>query len=113
MVALAGCVGSPAPSLDSSDPGARIAAVQRLAAEGDGDAEVAKLIELLDSDDAAERFFAIGTLRKMTGETFGYDHSAAGPDREPAVQRWNEWYAARPVRSQPGGGAGGGAGADR
>ncbi len=82
-------------SFDSKDPGGRIQAAINAAAENDQTA-IPGLIEMLDSDDPAARFVAIGTLERFTGQTFGYDFADPEWRRREAVNRWVSWYDSRP-----------------
>ncbi len=79
-------------SFDSNDPAARFRATQRAAREKDPDS-IKPLIQRLESDDPAERVFAIHTLEQLTGQTLGYDHAAPRPERAEAIRRWADWYA--------------------
>ncbi|UCG33639.1 MAG: HEAT repeat domain-containing protein [Phycisphaerales bacterium] len=92
MLGLAVCSCSPViqPSLNSSDPQARINAVIE-AAERQDEAAVPHLVDLLDDDDAAVRLFAVLALEKITGTRRGYDYAAPAWERGAAVQRWREW----------------------
>jgi hypothetical protein len=91
-VALSGC--SSGVSFDSPDSAARLRAIQRAGAEGDR-GSIPKLIEMLESDDAAVRLTAIGVLEEMTGERLGYDATAPSYGRSPAVDRWYKWWDER------------------
>jgi hypothetical protein len=91
---------------DEPDPHARLRAVQRAAASGDR-SSIPALINLLSSDDAAERMLAIRSLESMTGQTLGYDHAAPPEARREAAGRWAAWYA---QQQKPGGGTGRGVG---
>lgn len=86
---LASC-GTPT-SLDSPESASRIRAIQGAATANDR-SSIPKLISLLDSDDPAVRFFAIGTLEQMTGDRLGYDAMADESDRRGAAARWETWY---------------------
>lgn len=59
-------------------------------------------VVMLESGDPAVRMFAIGALKRMTGETKGYDFAAPEPKRAPAVSAWAAWIEAG--GPQPGGG---------
>lgn len=90
-----GCAGpSDAVGFDEQDPGARLRAVQDAATTKDG-TKVDELIELLASDDPAERVLAIRTLERITGETKGYDHAETPQSRREAIERWAVWYVAK------------------
>lgn len=88
-VIMHGC--APPISLDSPHSSARIRAIQRAAASDDKSA-IPRLITLLESDDPAVRLLSIRTLEHITGQTLGYDHAAPEPERELAVDQWEEWY---------------------
>ena len=76
---------------DEPDPQARIRAAMR-ADETDDRSAAPRLVEMLDSDDPAERIAAIEALRDFTGgETFGYRHFDDRVDRRAAIDRWVEW----------------------
>jgi HEAT repeat protein len=83
-------------SFTSDEPDARIRAIQQAAASDDRSA-IPSLVTLLDSDDPAQRMLAIRTLEQFTGETFGYQYAAPQYERDPAVQRWRDRYAASPA----------------
>jgi HEAT repeat protein len=80
-------------SFESGDPAARLRAVQNAAQTGDRHA-LPGLINMLASDDSAERLLAIRTLEHLTGKTLGYDHAAPPQQRREAMDRWAAWYAA-------------------
>ena len=87
-----GCAGTSMPSgLESPDPGERARALADPALMED-ESTIPARIEALDSDDPLVRMLAIRSLERMTGQTFGYDHSADALEREPAVDRWVAWY---------------------
>ncbi len=90
LAAGSGCVPIPK-GFDSPEPAARIGAAVEAAASGDLGA-IPDLITLLDSDDPATRLVSITSLRRLTGRTLGYDHTAPQGERDAAVVRWVEWY---------------------
>ncbi|HWB19577.1 MAG TPA: hypothetical protein VG711_04695 [Phycisphaerales bacterium] len=72
---------------DSANPSAKIYAIQR--AEKDHDlSKLCNIIDQLDSDDPAVRLVAIGALRKLTGQTHGYEYSDSRPVRRAAIDDW-------------------------
>lgn len=82
---------------DEADPAARLRAVREAGRAGDrrsGGTERA-LVEMLDSDDPAERMLAQLALERLTGQTLGYDHAAGEAERREAVRRWVEWCRER------------------
>jgi hypothetical protein len=106
-VSLGGCFHFDAPdTFDSVDPAGRMHAAGRAAATGDTTAEP-ELVEMLASDDPAERLVAIGTLERLTGERLGYDPAAGPALRRAAIERWRAWLAKRnpPVKEGTSGGA--------
>lgn len=62
-------------------------AAGKAAAAGDTSA-VPSLVEMLRSDDPAERMLAIGTLEKLTGERLGFDPTGSASSRGAAIGRW-------------------------
>jgi len=52
-----------------------------------------ELVAGLRNEDPAVRFYSIGALKRLTGETFGYHYYDDPAVRKPAVQRWNQWLA--------------------
>jgi hypothetical protein len=93
-LALAACARPPV-GFDSPEPASRLYAITDAARTMDRSA-IPSLIALLDSDDPAVRMFSFRTLEKLTGQTLGYDHAAPEWEREPAVDRWIDWYQSRP-----------------
>jgi hypothetical protein len=89
----AGCAGDgPTVSLKSDDPAGRIPAMKQAAQRHDAKA-IPELVARLESDDPAERLYAIGALERITGKTFGYRYYGTDVDRADAVGRWKEWLA--------------------
>ncbi len=86
---LAGCGPGDGPkvSLTSDDPAGRIPAMKQAAARMDTSA-VPQLVELLASDDPAERLYAIEALRRITGKTMGYNYYGSETERAEAIARW-------------------------
>ncbi len=72
---------------DSPMPAARLHALGQAARTGDR-SDIKRIVELLDSDDAAVRLLAISTLERLTGETFGYRHYDPRWEREDSIQKW-------------------------
>jgi hypothetical protein len=94
--ALVGCAGGPKASFDSPDPLERtLALAETSRASNLSDAQLRQLIISLDSVDPAARLFAIRTLERETGETFGYRYYDPDYRRAPAVNRWVEWWSTR------------------
>jgi hypothetical protein len=58
--------------------------------------KVERLVELLDSEDAAVRLASIGALKELSGgEDFGYQFWLDEAQRIEATDRWKAWLAAR------------------
>lgn len=91
-----GCLTAPKvkPSLTHYDPAVKIPAIKMTAKLHDRSA-VAQLVEDLDSDDPAVRFYSIRALRDLTGETFEYRYYDDDLERRPALERWRAWLAAQ------------------
>ena len=90
VVTLSSCSPVVRPNLNSADPQARINAIVQAANAGDQQA-VPLLVDLLDDDDGAVRFFAVLALEKITGTRRGYDYAAPAWRRAVAVRRWRDW----------------------
>ncbi len=79
--------------LQSADEPVRIEAVIEAGRTGDRGA-VAYLVELLADEAAAVRLFAIESLRRITGQDFGYRSYADDAARREAIGRWRRWLEA-------------------
>ena len=92
-----GCSGYAGPrSVVNDDPAVKIPAIKSAVARDDRSA-MAQLVKDLDSDDAAVRFYAVEGLRRIAGETFGYDWIEDDRHaRRPAIERWERYVAAHP-----------------
>ncbi len=90
VLATTGCFRREPITIDSPDPAGRIPAM-KLAAERSDRQVLDRLVEDLDSDDAAVRFYAIESLRRITGETFDYRYFDDEHSRAPAIARWREF----------------------
>lgn len=90
---LAGCSGYAGPrSIVNDDPAVKIPQIKSAVDRRDKSA-VPTLLSDLDSDDSAVRFYAIEALRRMSGETFGYDWTEADrAKRRPAIARWQAYF---------------------
>src|SRR5947209_6868692 len=91
--AACGCTPHDPQRIGATDPTNNIPAIQQAAREKDRQA-IPGLVQQLDSDDPAVRFYAIEALRKLTGETFGYRFYDDTEQRRPAVARWKRYVAA-------------------
>lgn len=89
---LPGCFTVPAPKRDigSKELTAKIPAIKAKARQKDSQA-IAQLVEDLDSEDSAVRFYAIHALRDLTEEDFGYKYYDDELERRPALEKWRDW----------------------
>lgn len=95
VLCLAGCA-APAASrggFDSPDPASRLYAINRAGEQKDRSA-IPRLIELLDSDDDAERMMAATALQRITGDRMGYNPYSSPAARRRATEAWRQaWHA--------------------
>ncbi|XVJ58521.1 MAG: hypothetical protein HEQ23_03620 [Tepidisphaera sp.] len=90
LAGVGGCLATSEPGLSSRDPAERVDAMIDAAATRDRRA-IPGLIERLDSQDGGERLLAITALKRITGETQGYEHAGPPAERDAAVARWRTW----------------------
>jgi hypothetical protein len=72
------------------DPSSKIPAIVSRVEDKDLSA-IKQLVADLESDDPAVRFYAIGGLQRLTGETFGYQYFVDDDQRAAAVGKWKAW----------------------
>lgn len=84
-----------APSINDPDPASKIPAIKAAVGHNDRHA-LPELVDSLDSDDPAIRFYAWDGLRKLSGQDFGYHFYDEADQRKPAVARWRQWLAQQP-----------------
>jgi hypothetical protein len=87
------------PDITHRDPSVKIPAI-KIAARSDGDSAIKQLVEDLDNDDPAVRFYAIHALEELTGETFGYRYYDDDLERADALKLWQGWLASREGASE-------------
>ncbi len=95
---LAGCGGGgmgEGASLISRNPAQKIPAIKTAVAQRDIANAAAPLVKALESNDPAERFYAIEGLKRMTGETYGYVYYDDDAARKAATLRWKQWLDER------------------
>ena len=80
----------PAPNIADPDPQVKIAGIKQAVAKRDLSALPA-LVEQLDSDDPAVRFYAQQALERFAGEGFGYEYYQDEEERKAPLARWREW----------------------
>lgn len=94
MLVLSGCGPfdrkSTLSDLESQDTRVRIMAIKWA-----GDSKlwpaVPHLVDSLQNEDKAVRFYAIEALRRVTGADYGYDYKTAPQQRAAAVKRWRKF----------------------
>jgi len=89
MTSCAGCTSTVA-NFHGQDSAERIRAIRR-AAEGNHRSAIPLIVERLEDDDQAVRFYAILALDRLTGERLGYDYAKPSWKRADAVERWWEY----------------------
>jgi hypothetical protein len=91
----AGCSEPRGPvSVKSDDPTLKIPAIKEdVQRKNSGD--VVLLVQNLNDDDSAVRFYAIEGLRRLTGADLGYRYYDDDEQRQPALDRWNQWLKLR------------------
>lgn len=95
-ILLTACGPTVRPSFDSPEPAARNQAAVQAAERRDRSA-VPHLVRMLDSDDPATRLVAGAALKRITGETLGYDPVGPESERREAIARW-EAYVGKDTR---------------
>jgi hypothetical protein len=81
-------------SVGARDPALKIPGMKRAVREKDL-RTTKQLVEDLDSDDPAVRFYAINALRRLTGEDYQYRYYDDEVQRKPALAKWEEWQKQR------------------
>ena len=74
-------------ALDSPDPAARVRAIRAAADRRDRTA-VPLLVDRLEDEDEAVRFYAIAASRRITSKDHGYCYYHPAAARARAVERW-------------------------
>jgi hypothetical protein len=77
-------------TVSNPDPSAKIPAIEESVATKDY-SSIAEMVKDLDSDDPAVRFYAIGGLKRLTGQTLDYHYYEDEDQRAPAIVRWKIW----------------------
>ena len=83
-------------ALQDENPSIRAEACRR-AGEAKDASVVPLLVERLDDPAGDVRFFAIGALERITGQTLGYRYHDEPETRSQAVWRWRDWLRAGPA----------------
>ena len=95
IVSLAGLACStprPEKHVANPDPSGKIPAYKQAVRAKDRRA-ARQMVKDLHSTDPAVRMFAIGGLRRLTGQTFGYRYFDGEDQRRAAAGRWEQWLA--------------------
>jgi hypothetical protein len=94
-IILAGCSRDLDRNMDLADLQSPNPTVQVMAIKWAGDNKlsqaVPQLVDLLQHEDRSVRFYAIQSLRRITGTDNGFDYKANPKNRAAAVQRWREF----------------------
>lgn len=90
-----GCAKPISKGIADDDPSFRIPAIKQVAETHDTRA-IPQLVQLLDDDDPAVRFYTIEALKRLTGETFGYRFYEDESQRRTAVGKWKDWLEKHP-----------------
>lgn len=93
------CIGRDTPSIDSQDPDRLIPAI-KTGVRTNNPHIIPYLVNDLDSDDSAVRFYAIDGLQRLTGQDLGYVFFDNADDRKASVERWKQWLIEHPENSQ-------------
>ena len=99
IVILAGCSSPLNRKMQLSDlqdpnPSVRVMAI-KWAGDNKVSSAVPQLVDFLQDEDRAVRFYAIEALRRITGTDNGYDYKANPERRAEAVKRWREYIKAK------------------
>jgi hypothetical protein len=76
--------------LNNPNPMVRIMAI-KWAGDNKVSSATPQLVDFLQDEDMAVRFYAIEALRRITGTDNGYDYKANPQSRAKAVERWREF----------------------
>lgn len=89
---LLGCSGYTGPrSVVNEDPAVKIPEIRNAVARGDKSV-MPHLVNDLDNDDPAVRLYAIGALRRLSGQNIEYDWTEADrAARRPAIETWRAY----------------------
>jgi len=89
---LLGCGGHGPRTVTNPDLEAKIPAIEDAARTHDRSV-IPQLVNELDNDDPAVRFYAICGLQTLTGRTMGYRYYDSDDDRHAAMLRWKHWLS--------------------
>ena len=102
LLLLGACSATPYPGgIQSPDVSVRCRAI-KLAGERRDRNALPALVERLEDEDEAVRFYTILALEKITGTRLGYDYAQSAAERGRAVKRWQNYLRTTPgPASQP------------
>jgi hypothetical protein len=87
----AGCSGTTGPqTVANPDPGVKVPII-RAAVDRHDTSVIPQLIDDLNDDDPAIRFYANDGLQKLTGQDFNYRFYDDADARKPSIDRWRAW----------------------
>ncbi|HUB26001.1 MAG TPA: hypothetical protein VL992_11280 [Tepidisphaeraceae bacterium] len=86
------CIARDPASITSQDPDCLIPAIKEGVIAKDRKI-IPYLVDNLQSDDSAVRFYSIDGLERLTGHDFGYVFYADEDQRKEAYLRWKKWLA--------------------
>lgn len=89
-IGLAACSNRGPLTVNSNDPAVEIPAMQA-DVRNHNPADEPQMVHDLESDDPAIRFYAIESLRRLTGTDLGYHCYDTDDARHVAVARWKLW----------------------
>lgn len=94
LVLLAGCGASARypETISAPDPLVRVKAIIHAGQTKDENV-VPLLVDRLEDEDGAVRFYAILSLERIVGTRLGYDYGAPVSARQEAVVRWRDFIA--------------------
>ena len=90
--------------MNSEHPAFRAVALHKTVEQGNTD-HLAQQVELLADEDPAVRFYAIMSLKKLTGTDNGYNYSYDASRRREAIERWQQWLTINRETKNPATGA--------
>lgn len=85
--------------LESFDPAQRAQAAVTIADRGD-DSLVPALVDRLDDEDAAVRFYVTLALERLTSTRLGYNYAAPPEQRRQAIERWRAYVEQRAASTE-------------
>lgn len=89
-----GCNGGSRNDFQNTDAGIRIAAIRQAAAQNDMRC-VPLLVDRLEDEDEAVRFYAILALERLTGDRKGYLYYRRPESQTQAIERWRQYVRER------------------